>query len=198
MSAATTSDRLRRLARGIQADRVSLGALLDRLGASGTGLCLLLFGLVTLIPGIAPAFGVGLCLVALGMLLGHEAPFVPQRLRRMEIDRRRLHRGLRRLSPFVAWLERYLRPRAGHLLRGPATRLAGLAALVNGVLIVLPIPFGNTAPAVAVIVLALGLVVGDGIAVGAGLVATLLALAIDVALVMLGFAAVAATFSAIF
>ncbi len=200
MSAATTtSDRLRRLAHGIEAERISLDALIDRVGASATGLCLLLFGLVSLIPGIAPVLGVGLCLFALGMMLGRETPPLPGWLRRVQIDRQRLHQGLQRLCPLVAWFEKWLQPRrAAGLLRGPASRLVGVAALVNGILIVLPIPFGNTAPAVATILLALGLVVGDGLAVGAGLLASVAALAIDVALVVLGFAAVAAAFSAIF
>ncbi len=198
MTAAATSDRLRRLAHGIEADRVSLGALIDRLGASATGLCLLLFGLVSLIPGIAPVLGVGLCLFALGMVLGHDTPPLPGWLHRVQVDRRRLHQGLQRLCPLIAWLEQWLQPHTARMLRGPGARLVGLAALVNGILVVLPVPFGNTAPAVATIVLALGFVVGDGLAVAVGLLATLLALAIDVALVVLGVAAVAAAFAAFF
>jgi hypothetical protein len=73
-----------------------------------------------------------------------------------------------------------------------------LAGVVNDVLIVLPIPFGNTAPAVAVLVLALGLVAGDGLAVGAGLALTAVAAAIDIGLVTLGFAAVSGLFHSIF
>jgi hypothetical protein len=47
-------------------------------------------------------------------------------------------------------------------------------------------------------VLALGIVVGDGIAVAAGLLATVIALALDIALVVLGFAVVSTAFRAIF
>jgi hypothetical protein len=76
------------------------------------------------------------------------------------------------------------------LLHGPGLRMIGLASLINAILIVLPIPFGNTAPAIAMLVLSLGLVMGDGLAVGVGLGATFIALALDGALVGLGFAAV--------
>jgi hypothetical protein len=75
------------------------------------------------------------------------------------------------------------------LLRGPGIRVLGLASLVNGVLIVLPIPFGNTAPAIAMLILSLGMVAGDGIAVGVGLLATVVALAMDVGMIVLGYTA---------
>ena len=102
------------------------------------------------------------------------------------------------MIPAVAWTERRLRRRAAPWLEGAGPRLAGLAGVVNGVLIVLPIPFGNTAPAIAVLVVALGLVAGDGLAVGAGLALTIVAAAIDIGLVTLGFAAVTGLFHSIF
>ena len=192
------ADRIRRTADGLASSRVSLGALVDRLGPSGAGLCLLALGLTTLVPGIAPLFGVALCTVSLGMVLGHGRPYLPGIIRRRQLDGSLLRRGLHRLVPVVAWIERRLRPRAAGWLDGAGPRLAGLAGVVNGVLIVLPIPFGNTAPAVAVLVLALGLVTGDGLAAAAGLALTVVAVAIDVGLVTLGFAAVTGLFHSIF
>jgi hypothetical protein len=66
------------------------------------------------------------------------------------------------------------------------------------VLVVLPVPFGNTAPAVATLVLALGLTTGDGLAVLAGLVLTFAAILIDVLFVWAGYQAVVATFAWLF
>lgn len=192
------ADRLRRLVDGMPSDRVALGSFVDGLGAAGTGLSLLLFGLTALIPGIAPLFGLALCAVSLGLLLGHAEPFLPARMRRWELDRGRLRAGLRRLAPLIGWVERWLRPRATGLLRGPGIRLVGAAGLLDGVLIVLPIPFGNTAPALAMLIVALGLIVGDGLAVGAGLLATLVALAADLGLIVLGYSALAGLLTTLF
>nr|WP_294526298.1 exopolysaccharide biosynthesis protein [uncultured Rhodopila sp.] len=66
-----------------------------------------------------------------------------------------------------------------------------------GILIVLPIPFGNTAPAVAMLILSPGLLTGDGLAVAGGILATVVATAIDGALVGFGFAAVAAVVASV-
>ena len=62
----------------------------------------------------------------------------------------------------------------------------------------LPIPFGNTAPAAAMIVLALGFIVADELAVAVGLALTVLALVLDVGLVFLGFTAASRLLSDLF
>lgn len=170
--------------------RVSIGTMLDTLGAGAWGLCFLLFGAVTLVPGVAPLFGVALCAVALGLIAGQERPWLPRRMRDWGAERARLAAGFARLRPGIARLERLLHARGDAFLGGAMLRLAGLAVLVNGVLIVLPIPFGNTAPAVATLIVALSLITRDGFALLAGFAATALALAIDAVLLWVGFQAI--------
>jgi len=182
----------------VRGDRVSLGTIVDSLGPGGWGLSLLLFGASGLIPGIAPVFGVALCLIALGMIVGHGRPWLPERMRGWQTDRRGLDKGLRRLRPVLGWIERWLRPRGEAFLTDPMLRIVGLAALVNAVLVVLPVPFGNTAPAIATLVLALGLTMRDGYAVLAGMVLTGIALLIDAVLLWTGYQAVTALFGWLF
>jgi hypothetical protein len=195
---ATTAEKLHRLMGKYPAGKIGLGDIVDDLGAAGMGLCLLLFSLASLIPGVAPVFGLALCALAFGIVLGHAEPVLPERLRRWQMDRDRVDAGLRRLAPIVSWMERWLRPRTKNLLRGPGVRLIGLASLINGILVVLPIPFGNTAPAVAMLILSLGMVVGDGIAVGVGLLATAVALVVDIGMIGLGYTALTAMIEHLF
>lgn len=190
----TASARLRALRTELQGETVSLGDLLDALGAGATGLVLVLLGAASLVPGVAPVFGVALCVVALDLCISGRALRLPAWLRRRRIARGRLASGIDRLAPRLEWLERRMRPRRPALLRGAGLRLVGLAAAIDGVLVVLPVPLGNTVPAVAVLLLALGLTTADGLAVLGGLVATLFALAVDGGLVFLGYAAIARLF----
>jgi hypothetical protein len=191
-------EKVRALLDGLPGGSVTLGDVVEALGSAGTGLCLLLLSLTALVPGIAPVFGIALCAISFGLVLGHEEPLLPARMRRWPLDRERLRAGLDRLAPRVAWLETWLRPRGDHLIRASGLRVFGLASLINGILIVLPIPFGNTAPAIAMLLLSLGLVTGDGIAVAAGLVATIIAVVIDAALVGLGFTAIVSLAGSLF
>src|SRR4051794_33894928 len=182
----------------VRGERVSLGTIVDSLGSGGWGLSLLLFGATGLIPGIAPVFGVALCVIAASMILGHGRPWLPERMRQWETERRGLNNGLRRLRPVLSRIERWLQPRGEAFLTGSMLRVAGIAALVNAVLVVLPVPFGNTAPAIATLVLALGLTMRDGYAVLVGMVLTALALLIDGLLLWTGYQAVTALFGWLF
>jgi hypothetical protein len=142
------------------------------------------------VPGVAVVLSVPLCLLALGLILGHRRPWLPGGLRSRPISGDRLAEAIDRVLPRLYWLEQRLRPRARWAVDGHALRLIGLAALICGVLILLPVPFGNTAPALAVILLAVGLLVRDGLAVMAGLGFTAGALAIDALLLVVGYEAI--------
>lgn len=186
----SASARLRGLIAGLNGDTVTLGGIIDRLGANGVGLAILLVGAITLVPGIAPVFGVALCALSLGLLRGDDTVQVPAFLRRRTLDRRRLEDGFRRVLPRVEWLEARL-PAPGRRVMPPILlRAAGLATLVNAILIVLPVPFGNTAPAIATLILGLGLAAGNASAVSLGLAASVAALLLDAALVALAWEAV--------
>jgi len=116
----------------------------------------------------------------------------------------------RRLRPRLAWATRVTGRRAAglaaleHFHAGwkwrsdgrPMKLLANLSwsvssqaesALICGILIILPVPFGNTAPAISVIVLAAGILAHDGIAVLLGLACATLALALDAFLLLAGY-----------
>ena len=96
----------------VPGERVSIGTVVDSLGAGAWGPCLLVFGLAALVPGIAPAFGVALCVIAAGMTLGQPRPWLPDRLRRWHAGRGQLRAGLRRLQPILGWVEARLSPRS--------------------------------------------------------------------------------------
>ena len=184
-AAGSITSRLRDLIDATGADH-RLGGLVSALGHGGTGLLLLLLGLATLVPGVAPLFGIALCTVALSLVAGRPTPWLPAWLARREIPPAKLRAALAWMEPRVTWLERRMRRRLPGLLTGRALRLAGLAALLDGFLIVMPVPFGNAAPALAVLVLSLGLATGDGLAVAAGLLGAVVALVLDAALLLAG------------
>jgi len=66
---------------------------------------------------------------------------------------------------------------------------------MNGLLILLPIPFGNSIPAFAVMVMALGMMLGDGVAILSGILASMIAFLIAIALVALSFEVIKVLFT---
>jgi hypothetical protein len=165
---------------GDPAARITLGELVEALQARGYGLLLFLFAVPNLtpgpsLPGFSTIFAVPLALVAIQMALGVAHPRLPGFLARLGISRGRAQRVVGAAAPLLARGEKLLRPR-GAALTGPvARRWIGLAALLQAVLLLIPLPLLPLIPSLALVVLALGLAAHDGVAVGIGLAACVLA-----------------------
>lgn len=189
------SQRLTALALTAQG-RVSVGEVTAALGERGFALLLLVFTLPNAVPlpappGTSAVLAVPLILVAAQMVLGFERPRLPGWLTRLSIPAERLARIVERARPVLEALERRLRPRQSALCGSRAEPLMGLACLVLGLVVSLPIPMGNAPVAWALLVLALGLLERDGLCVLAGLAAGCAAVCWNALLVVAGGQAVA-------
>ena len=80
-------------------------------------------------------------------------------------------------------LERGLRPRWPALTGPAAEPMLGAVIVILGIVLALPIPFGNQPPAFAITLIALGLLEHDGAFVAAGVVAALISVVIVVLVV---------------
>lgn len=167
MTARRTSEILLRMvgeARG--PERLTVGDVVARLGERSFGILLLLLGLISFVPTI-PGFGVflglALMLVSAQMMAGRQQPWLPAAVSRAGTRRKSVDKISRRLVRWLRWLENLARPRLSVALGPAAERAIGLAVFFLALLITLPIPFfGNTPPAAAVMVFALGLIERDG------------------------------------
>ncbi len=137
-------------------------------------------------PGVGTVFGLGLAALAMAMWRGQSHDCLPRRVAEFELSREWAHRILLFLVSTYLMAGRYARAR----MEGVATVLGRswtvLATALMSVIIVLPIPFGNVLPAIAMMLLGVGLVFRDGLAMVLGLVTSALALVATSALVVLG------------
>lgn len=74
-----------------------------------------------------------------------------------------------RVLPWLRRAEKLLRPRLSGLALPPMEYLLGLICLALALVLVLPIPLGNNPPALAIGLIALGILERDGLWVLAGL-----------------------------
>jgi hypothetical protein len=188
-----TRKALRRLIAATQeAERPTVGAMVDSLGRSGHGLVLLLLALPSFIPipGLPTGlvFGVALMIVAVQMIRGQQTVALPGWIRKQPLPRGALIAIVQKLDSWMGGLERLLRPRLHALTEGAAMTIVGLLVLVMGVTLLLPVPFGNQGPAFAVVVFAFGIMEKDGLAIIAGAVLAAIGFAWNVALVIFGVA----------
>lgn len=170
-----TSEILRSLAASAE-QSVSVRTVMDAMGSRAHGIVLILFALPDAlplpIPSLAAFLGVPLVLVAGHLMLFGEDSGLPERVFRAKIPTSTLRVVTRYLAPVLEALELLTRPRLTRILR--YERWLGAVCLFLAVILLLPVPFVNFAPALCLVGIALGMVQRDGLLVVLSLVGTAL------------------------
>ncbi len=176
---ASLGEQLAAIIAALPEDHLTLGELLDVFGDEGLLLLTMLLTLVFLIPvsipGVSTVFGAAILLVGISRLLGRPL-WLPARLRGKALPADRLRPGLTGGMAWVRRLERISRPhRLRALVNGRVQNLFNnLAFILAALLLMAPfgfVPFSNTFPALALLLLAAGLIQRDGVAVLLGYLA---------------------------
>jgi hypothetical protein len=180
---APASKLLRDLA-ALQSGRVSLGTLLKAMGSRVHGLSLVLLALPDAlplpIPSTSTVLGIPLVIVAAHLVLYGEGSRLPARAEAISVSPGLLRALARYAAPVLEILEKLSRPRWPAFVQND--RALGLLCLYLSVLLLLPIPFFNAAPAACLIAIALGMIHRDGLIVALG---TAGAAAVTVSLMLL-------------
>jgi hypothetical protein len=123
--------------------------------------------------GVTQVFEVTAMVVAVQLVVGRRSIWLPDRWRRIDLRGRTGARLTGSLVRRLRWFERFARRRLPSLTRGRAARtLFGLLALIFTVASFLAPPFSglDTLPALGVVIMSLGVLLGDFAFVAAGTV----------------------------
>lgn len=156
-------------------ERIALGELLDVLQGRAFGALMLIFAFPNILPsppGLAAILGLPLVFLSARMAMGR-GPWLPGFIARRSLPRESFATVFDRATPWVERAERMLRHRLAVLTWGPSQQVLGGVCLMLSLLLMLPVPFGNMAPSVAICLIALGVLERDGVWVIAGLIASL-------------------------
>jgi hypothetical protein len=144
------------------------------------------------IPGLSTPFGIAIGFIGACIAIGCE-PRLPGFIMRQRLSTARSTQLLTGAIKIARKLESFVRPRLAFLHAGPAMpRLIGLSIVIAGLALMLPlpIPFSNSIPAWAVVLLAIGMMEKDGLCVLLGhltVVATWVFIGLTSALALGGF-----------
>ena len=120
--------------------------------------------------------GLGMAALAAAMWRGHSGTCLPQRVAKLEMPRHWAQRVLVWLATAYAVAGRHAKARLSHLASVGRRSATALAVGLMAAIVVMPIPYGNVLPALALMLIGLGLVFRDGVAVVLGLMMAGLAL----------------------
>ena len=157
-----TSDVFRLLAKQLTGETVTLRSLMERLGDRTFGALLVLVAAFNIIPFVSLISGMLVAALGFQMFLGKKRAWLPVKVLDWPLPADRVRSALLLFEPRIRSIERWVRPR-WHFTEAPVVdRMNGLAIAILGVIVALPIPFANLAPALAIIVMGLGLLERDG------------------------------------
>ena len=155
-------------------ERLTVREIMSVLQDRAFALLIVLLGLPNCLPMPPPiplVCGLLLALVAVQIVFGRDAPWLPKQLMNRSVSRMDVERAVGRAVPAFRRLERISRPRMTFLDTPLAMRLMGAVVLVLALGLLFAPPFVGQIPlGLAVCLVGLGLVERDGLVVVAGLV----------------------------
>ena len=192
------SDALADTARAVQGHAITLRELIEVIGEQGLLIVCILLAAPSLLPITPPLMSAALALPMLMIALAvttNRVPWLPDKLLDRELPPSMVQQAIVRVSGWAQRIEHLVRPRLLALSGSPGINVLNGAMLVIAVLLLLAplplVPLVGTLPAVAIMLLALGMAERDGVAILLGYAMTIIAMTYVVALTtLLGFMAV--------
>jgi tellurite resistance protein TerC len=154
----------------VQGTSLTLADLKQSLAERGSAMLLVLLALpfcVIAVPGLSTPFGIAICILGACLVSGRE-PWLPHFIMRRRLSTKWSSQLLTGAAKVAREIEKFVRPRLAFLHTGPGMRrLIGLAIMIAGLALMLPlpIPFSNAIPSWAILFLAIGMMEKDGLCV---------------------------------
>lgn len=174
---APLSAMLQALADDASRERIAVADLLEALGDRALAALLFVFAFPNVLPmppGTSALLGAPLVFLAAQMALNLRA-WLPAVIAGRSMARSDFAGLVRRIGPWLVRAERLMKPRLTPLASGAMESVVGALCLLMALVVLLPIPFGNMLPALAICLLAMGILERDGLWVVAGLAAVAVA-----------------------
>lgn len=172
MSARSLSDLLLDLKAYTTPEGITVKTLLDAFHERGFGFFLFLFALPAALP--VPAFGIN-TVIALPLLLltaqqamGRHSVWVPIKWHHKTLSEVRVDGFITAATPWIKRLEFFIRPRLEFMTQGHISKLIGIFGFVMALAVAVPLPLTNTVPSFGIAMMAIGVLMRDGLAVIGG------------------------------
>lgn len=162
----------------IDKPQTSIADILDAFHERGLGMVLILFATpmalpIPVPPGINVLLATPLIFLTLQQAMGAHTVWLPEKMKRKEMDSGKLKGMLQKILPFLRKIEFLLRPRLSWITNDGISRLMGVLGFIMALTVCIPLPLTNTVPSFGIALMAIGFMTRDGLAVlGGALIGT--------------------------
>lgn len=144
-------------------ERITIGSLIEELGAKAHGSLILIFAILNVLP-MPPGSSVFLAfpMVILTWRMAHgQSVWLPGQICSWSLPVSRVRALEAREAPYLERMERFIRPRQAELVGRRATRAIGCLLFLLSLITMIPLPLSAIAPAFSIVLIALGLLERD-------------------------------------
>ena len=171
-------------------DRITVRDLVNAMDSIGFGLVMLIFSFGITLP-LPPPFpsiiSIPLVLFSIQMFLGYKSPKLPKKFSNLTVKRQVASTLVQKSLFYTSKAEKILKPRLEFMFCSNGERVIGLFILIFSSFILLPMPLSNFIPGVGILIMSLGLLSKDGVALICGIIIGLIGIIISTTLTILGF-----------
>lgn len=152
-----------------------MGDILDAVHERGFGFILFVIALPMALPlpvppGVNILLASPLILLTAQQAIGRRTIWLPQKILNKSVTREKFQNIVQGCLPWLKRMEFFIRPRMGFITQGLFSNLIGLFGLIMALSVCIPLPLTNTVPSLGIALMALGVIMRDGLAVIAGMV----------------------------
>ena len=170
----TLSDLLSDLQAHLKTPEISINVLLEAFHERGFGFFLFLIALPAALP--LPALGIN-TIIALPLLLltaqqaiGRKSIWLPEKWKSKTVESAKIESFITAAQPWIKLIEYIIRPRLSFITQDVFLNIIGLAGFFMSLAVAIPLPLTNTVPAFGIALMAIGILMRDGLAVIGGLI----------------------------
>ena len=136
-------------------------------------------------PGYSIPFGVAMFFLALQLILGHQRPWLPNKMLKGSMKLEMVQGFIKKGIPWLQRIESITKPRYSSICTSlPGRIIIGSAIALMSISMMIPIPGTNTIPAMGIFITGFGLVEDDGAISLTGLVISAIGAAISISIII--------------
>lgn len=169
MTIRSLSELLSDLQAHIEGDSITIKALLEQFHERGFGFFLFMIALPAALPipalGLNTIIALPLMILTLQQAIGKRVVWVPQRWHDKTVSKKTIDGFVDKAASWVRRLEYFIKPRLIFMTQGVFSHFIGIAGFIMALSVAIPLPLTNTVPSFGIAVMAIGVLMRDGLAV---------------------------------
>lgn len=157
----------------LKREEISLAYILEAVHERGFGFILFIIALpmalpIPVPPGVNILLASPLIILTAQQAIGRHTIWLPQKILNKSISRKKFESMIKACIPWIKRMEIVIRPRLGFMTHGIFSNFIGLFGLIMALSVMTPLPLTNTVPSLGIALMAIGVIMRDGLAVLGG------------------------------